>query len=698
MATLQKIRDKAGVLVASVIGISLFAFILGDFLQKGTGFSSSPEVGSVKGNNISVQEYQQKVDEITETTKRNQGNESLDSKAVEGIYDQAWESLVLQYTMDEQYELLGIDVGVDELEDMVQGQFVDPQVQQVPIFQNPQTKIFDKSRVISFLKNLDQDPSGVARASWVDFENAIVQGKKAIKYNTLIQKAYIANKLEVADQVEATNKTVDVDYIVKKYAELKDEDVTFNDADLRSYYDSHLYEFKQDESRSITYVTFDVLPSKEDEQATRESLEQMKPEFASTNDAVQYITYNSDEPYQDMFFAKGELPMNLDTFMFSADTGAVTDVYLDGNAYKIAKLVEIKELPDSAKARHILLQVSEAMSPQQVLALSDSLQELLKNGADFAELARIYSKDGSAQKGGDLGWFKKGQMVRPFEKACFEAKKGEVVVAESQFGLHIIEVQELGPLSKQVLPGFLTVNIEPSEQTDALIYQKASEFAGANRDKEQFEKAAEELQLVPRIANNIKSSDRNIAGLENPRELIRWAFNNPVNSVSDEVLKFGEKYVVALISEVKEKGTAPFELVQTELENKVIKEKKAEKLMAEFNAAKKEDLQASADAMNLKILSAPNVTFSMYSLPSAGVEPDVIANAIYGPTNTAQGPIKGVTGVFIIKASEAKDQAKTNAEAETSKMARDFANRVNYQAIKALRENANIVDLRINYY
>ncbi len=698
MATLQKIRDKAGILVAVVIAASLLAFILGDFLKKGNS-NSKPIAGEIKGYEVTLQEYQAKVDEFVENTKRNTGKDAVDPKTMEGIYDQAWEALVIQYTMDDQYNILGLSVSPEELEDMVKGKYIDPQIKQIQIFQDPNTKIFDKTRVVTFLKNLDQDPSGNARASWVAFEKGLVMNKIATKYNTLIQKGFYANKIDIENEVKADNESVNFEFLAKKYSEVKDEDISFNNSDLKKYYDENLYKFKQNESRNITYVTFDIKPSAEDKENTKAWLEKNKEEFATEKDTKRYINLNSDEPFNDTYYAQGELPARIDTFMFSADTGAVTNIYEENNAYKIAKLIDIKELPDSAEARHILLQPSQDMPASKILALSDSLQELLKNGADFAELAKKYSKDGgSAVKGGDLGWFQKGQMVKPFEKACFNAKKGDIVVAESQFGLHIIEVLNLGTKNKKVEVGYLTANIEPSEQTDAYVYNLASKFAGENRTKEQFDKSIEEQKLVPRVANNLKKTDRNIAGLEGSRELIRWAYKNELNTISEEVFKFGDKYVIAELTEIREKGTTPFELAKASIENYVINQKKAELIESEFKKAQNDNIAIMSENLKLKVQKADKITFNSYSIPGAGPELKVIAEALYNPANTLVSPIQGNNGVYAIKVSEKTITDKATPESEELKLYNEFNNRVNYQAINAIKENANIIDNRLTYY
>jgi len=696
MATLQKLRDKAGVLVAIVIGGSLLAFILGGLLKSSPKADMS--VGEINGNKVSIQEYQQQVDGIIEATKKNTGKSTVESEEMEDIYNQAWQAMIINYVVKPEYEGLGVAVSSSELEDMVKGKFIDPQMLQIPIFKNPQTGQFDKSRVISFLKGIEQDPSGEAKVSWVSFEKNMILNKTSQKYAILIQKGYYPTKLEIEDMVNGKNNIADIQYIEKKYSEISDDQVKYTDTDLKDYYDNHTYQFQQEASRAISFVTFDVKPSENDAIETKKWIEKTKEEFRTEENPIRYINLNSDEAFEDTYYAKGELPAFLDTFMFAADTGAITDVYKEGNTYKIAKLIAIKELPDSAKARHILLRASQEMPAQKVVAFTDSLKKLIENGADFATLAEKYSEDnGSAIKGGELDWFQKKQMVKPFEKACFEGEKGDIVIIESQFGLHIIEVEEQGVKQKKVQVGYLATNIEPSEKTDGDIYAIASKFAGENRTKEQFEKAIEEQKLIPRIANNIQKSDYRIAGLESPRTLVRWVYENEQGTISD-VFKLGDKYIVALLKEVREKGTTPFELAKTEIEREVIKQKKAEKLLAEFNNAKMDNINDMAGKLSTSVQSTNNISFGQYSIVGIGYEPAIIANAAYNQEQKLISPIKGENGVFAMIITKRKTKETTNAEQQKSVMERAITNHINYQLVDILKSNANITDKRLLHY
>jgi len=213
---------------------------------------------------------------------------------------------------------------------MVKGKFIDPQMLQIPIFKNPQTGQFDKSRVISFLKGIEQDPSGEAKVSWVSFEKNMILNKTSQKYAILIQKGYYPTKLEIEDMVNGKNNIADIQYIEKKYSEISDDQVKYTDTDLKDYYDNHTYQFQQEASRAISFVTFDVKPSENDAIETKKWIEKTKEEFRTEENPIRYINLNSDEAFEDTYYAKGELPAFLDTFMFAADTGAITDVYKEG--------------------------------------------------------------------------------------------------------------------------------------------------------------------------------------------------------------------------------------------------------------------------------------------------------------------------------------------------------------------------------
>ncbi len=697
MATLQKIRNKAGVLVAVVIGLALFAFILGDFLKSGRSLSSDSqfEIANVRGVSISYQEYDARVNKLIDNAKRNSQKQNLDEETIDQIKEQAWQSLIMDYVMQADYEDLGLDVCPDELFDMVQGKNIDPSVKQIPIFKNQQTGQFDRSLVIRFLKNLDKDQTGNARASWLAFEQSLQTNKKMIKYNFLIKKGLLVPDFMIDQNVKEKNNTVDFKYIVQNYKAISDSDVTYSEQDLQKYYDEHKNKFEQEASRDIEYVTFDVIPSKDDSAKTLEWIQKIIPEFKESTNDIQYVSLNSDIPVKDYYYSKGELSPIIDSIMFANDTGYVYGPYFEDGYYKTSKISQIKNMSDSVKARHILIQPNENLTYEKANNLADSLLNVIKNGGNFIDIAQKYSADkASLPDGGDIGWFKQGQMVKPFEKACFNGKKGDIVKVETQYGIHIIEIEDKSPENKKILVTTVARQLLPSSDTYQKIFGEASKFAGTYNTSAKFDTAIINKGYTKRIAANIKEIDKKIAGLENPRELVRWTFKAQKNDVSP-VIELGNRFVIAKITDVREKGIAPFEQVKTIIEPIVIKDKKAEKIKQTFVGT---DLKQIAQKLNLDVKEAENISFATFAIPGAGIEPVVIGVATNTAKDVMSKPIKGNNGVYQLVVTNTKETKSTTKEQEKKILTNDFSTRVDYQAYEALKKAADIKDERAKFF
>lgn len=418
MATLEKLRTRAGVFLAVVIGIALFSFILGDFVNPSKSIfnQSQHELANIDGKSIPYQLYQAKVDETTEIRKMLSGDNSIDEQASEGIREQVWQQIVRENVMEDQYNDLGIAVHSDELFDMVQGRNIHPMVQQ--LFGNPQTGAVDKALIVQFLKRMDEDPSGRQKAAWLYIENEIKTDRLFTKYSNLIRKGLYATTLETRRSIENRTNKVDFNYVVAPYASISDSTVKYSNSDLEKYYESHKQDYEQKASRDIEYVIFPVRPSEEDIKLAEEWISKLKDEFRDAADPKQYVTLNSDTPYDSRNYNNGQLPAEYNNWAFVAKVGEMTGPIFDGNSYKLVRLAEINNLSDSVKARHILITPLERTkeAAEKAKKTADSLLSVIRRGGDFASLAREYSKDpGSANKGGDLGWFKEGSMVKQFK-------------------------------------------------------------------------------------------------------------------------------------------------------------------------------------------------------------------------------------------------------------------------------------------
>ncbi len=700
MAILQGIRNKAGLLVSIVIGLALFAFIMGDLMRSGQSLlmGDANEIAEIGGNSVSYKEYYALVEQLTDNYKRNTNQSGLDEETTEQIREQAWETLVKNYVMQAAYESLGIDVSPEEVFDMVQGQNIDMQVMQIPIFKNEQTGQFDRTLVIRFLKSLDQDPSGNARISWLAFEKVLIENRKLSKFFNLIKKGYYVPKVIAKEMQRNDNEKVNFNYVVDSYASISDSSITVSNEAIEKYYNDHINTYNREESRDINYITFDIIPSEQDNELAKEWINDIIVDFQKTDDDKTFTNINSDQPFDDKWYKQGELPAQLDSFIFASDTGALYGPYFEDNAYKLAKLSTIALLPDSAKARHILIQPSEALPYPKARALADSIKNLLKNGADFVTLARQFSADkNSLAKDGDLDWFKSGDMVKPFEDSVFIAKKGDIITTTTQFGIHVVEVEDKGPESKKVQVALIIRKVEPTDATRQIYYAKASRFAGENNTSEKFDAAIEKEGMTKRIASNLKKMDKTIAGLESPREVIKWAYTAKKNDISP-VFELGDKFVVAQLSKVIEKGFAPLEEVTNEIKVAVVKEIKGQKLIEKLNQLKAKSLEEYSSKLNLPLQNAENVVFSAYTIPGAGIEPEVIATATTIQPNIMSQPIAGNNGVFVLQVISTDTVGTATIETEQMKLSRDIIYRVDYQAYDALKKAANINDERSKFF
>lgn len=699
MATLEKIRNRAGVLVAVVIGLALLAFILGDLLSSGGSLfnRAQMEVAKIGGTSITFEMLQAKIDESENLQKMFSNQLSLDEQTVLRIREQVWQDLVRTYTMEDQYKKLGLSIHPDELFDMVQGRNIHPIIQQQ--FSDPNTGQLNKEFITMFLKNMDQDPR--SKTYWLFLEQEIQKDRLFNKYFNLITKGLYVTSVQAQRALEDRTKKVNFDYTLVAYSSIPDSSISVEGKEIKNYYKSHLSEYKQTASRDIEYVVFPIQPSESDRQAAEEWINKMKDEFLLADDPNQYVTLNSDSPLDSKYYKESELTDEMGKWAFSAKVGESYGPTFDGNSYKIIRLVNVKMLPDSVKARHILIspkaQNQEAVAKAK--ATADSLLNVIKRGGSWDDLASRFSDDpGSKDKGGDLGWFPGGVMVKNFDEAAFNLPKNEVKVVETNYGFHILQVTDRGKESRKVQLATLERKVVPSSTTSQRIYSEASQFASSNRTYEQFKTAADAKKLTRRVASNLLANDQNIAGLESPREVIRWAFKAEEGDVSN-VFELANMYVVASLTAARSEGVAPLKQVVADVRTKVIRDKKAEKLAARVSDALKgaSDIFSVAGKLNGKVEHAENVTFSSFTLPYAGFEPAVIGVASVSSEGKLQGPVNGNAGVYVLAVTSiVTDQG--DAGMEKLRLANTYQSRAYYEAFEALKSKIGIVDKRYNFY
>lgn len=702
MATLQTLRNKAGVLLAVIIGLSLLAFILGDFLNSGSGMMQRKrtEIAEINGKSIGYQEFQAKVEQGIENYKQSSGNTNLDEQAYGSIRNQVWNSYINEFVYSDQYDKVGLTCTSDELFDMVQGRNIHPQIQQAPAFQNKQTGGFDRNLVMQYLKSMDKDPSGQQRQNWVSYEKELIKDRTYTKYQTLIAKGmYVTRKMIDADFVES-NRKYDLNFVPLRYATTPDSLVKVTDADVQKYYAENKDKFKQEATRDLAYVVFEIVPSQADKDNVAKWINEQKPEFERIENAGQYMAATAETKFNETYLGSKDIPEPIRAWATAAEKGMVFGPYQEGLTWKLARITDIKELPDSVKASHILIRPVKNTDFDAAQKTADSIMGLIKGGQDFAAMALRFGTDGTKDKGGDLGWFTQEKMIPEFSKACFFGNKGDLITVRTTYGVHVIKITDQSARSKKVQIAILDRTITPSDKTYQDVYNIASRFASTYDNGTKFEDGIVKENMNKRLATNVREGDATITGLDNPRELIRWAYTAKKGDLSD-LKEYGPRFVLAKLTEVREKGIAPVEQVRTQIENSVRNDKKAEYLIAQANKELQttNSLDALAPRFNSNLMTSPAAYFTSYTITGMGMEPQVTAAMTFIPVNQVSKPIKGSNAVYLIQVTKIIEPG-TDADrnASRTRLEQNFTSRSGYEIFAALEKNAKVIDKRNKFY
>ncbi len=697
MAVIGRIRKRVGLLIGFV-GVSMILFILGDLVTSNTGLmqKNSDIVGKIRGEKVHYQEFEKRYETLTENYKTNTKSENLDQNTLDMLREQTWGMFVNDYILGEEYKKLGVSCSAEELYDMCTGKNPHDQVKQA--FTDPKTGQFDANSVVRFLKDLPNREEVVQR-QWKTFEDAIRDERIATKYKNIIKSGIFVTTEEAKRNLNETSRTANIRFVKLDYNTIPDSTVKVEDSDLQAYYNENKNKYKQAETiRKIEYVSFDVKPSQDDRQQVYDWMNKKREEFATAANDQQFVAQNSDGPIDSSYHPKGSLLPQIDSVAFNSAIGTLIGPFEDAGSLKLWKVASEKMVSDSVKARHILLKI-ENNDTAKAMATADSLKSAIKKGSKFDALATQFSQDpGSAIKGGDLGWFKPGMMVAPFNDACFNGKKGDMPIVTSQFGVHLIEIMEKGPATRQIQLAVLERKIEPSQKTYDQMYNKANEFASKNTTVEAFNAAIVKEGLNKRIADNLRETDRNIAGLDQPRELIRWAYTAEKGDIS-KVFTLGDKYVIATLADIREKGFLPLDAVKDPVTAEVRKQKKAEVLIEKFKKAGGTSIDDIASKINVPAADADNISFANGYIPNFGNETAIVGTIFAMKSGQVSQPIKGDNGVAVVMVKSFQEPpATTDYSANIKSVADTRKARSDYEVFNALKEKANVEDNRGKFY
>ena len=698
MATLGKIRNRSGLLL-TVIGVAMLAFILGDFMSSlGSGGGGSIYVGEVLGEDVMRQAYEVKVEEGIENWKSQNQQGVLNQTTTAQIRSQIWDQYVRDLIMNNEFGKLGIDVSDDEFFELLQGLNVHPEISKVPAFQDQATGQFDRTKVLGYLKQIDQDPTGEARTRWVGFQKYLIGLIKTSKYNSLVSNAMYVTGEEAKLKFNENSQNITFNYVAIPFSSVADSMVQPTESELANYYDNNKSDYEQAASKDVDFVVYTVIPSQDDDATTKSAITDLKADFTIFEDYDLMARRNSDNTSARFTFTtkEGLADKNWEE-LFNAEQGTVIGPYqASQGVYRIAKLVIAQNRPDSVESRHILIAPTETMSLDSVNIRIEAIKAQIQSGTDFGDLAQKNSDDkGSAIKGGDLGWFSEGAMVDEFNEACFTSKRGDLSVVTSQFGVHLIEVTKTSKAVRKVKIAFIDRNVEPSTETYNTYYSQAAQFAGKILNEGiAFDSLVAQQNLVKRSDSKVTADKQSIVGLPNSREMVRWMNTTDEEAVS-EVFQFESSYVVAYLTKEYIKGNVPLEDIKEQISALVVKDKKADYITAAITG---DDLDAIAANNGQTVVNAQRANLANLSLQGIGYEPELVGSIFGTAVGSVSSPIAGANAVYVVQVT-AKDDAKTTGDftkqkQEVKKGAAAYANGAAY---KVLNTEADVKDNRSDF-
>jgi peptidyl-prolyl cis-trans isomerase D len=699
MAVISTIRNRFGWLLIGFMILVLFLFVISSEVKNMSalfGGQNNKSVGSIAGNSISTEEFQA---EMQATEQEMFGGQPVNEQQRVQIREVAWNRLFEKYSIDKEIRKLGLTVTDDELVDIVQGNNIDPTIQQY--FVNPLTKQFDKQQVVQFLKTrLDSLPIDQKR-QWVRFEESLRKKRLREKYDNLFKLSAYVTKAEAQREYENQTAKADIKYLFVPYFSIPDSTVKVTDDQLKDYYNKNKEKYKSVESRTIQYVSFQIMPSREDSAYFLEEIKKSAKELAIAENDSLYAMSRSDVPFPYTYQAAYELPAYLQEDVKSFIKGGINGPYKEGSVYSIYKLVDTKEdTVTSFKISHILLRDTTQDGNDKAIEILNRL----KKGENFEELARQFSTDqNSAVRGGDLGWYTKGGgFVKPFEDAVYKFGRVGLIdkLVKTEHGYHIIKITDGPNRTKYKIAG-VQRNIASTDATREAIYAKASKLAADSKDIEAFREAVKKdptLQLLS--ADRVSPNSDNLNTLSDAREIVRWANDAKVGEVRQEPFSIGDQFfVVAALAGKTEKNNDDWQNFKEQLTYEVRKQLKGEQILAKLNGktGTLEDI-AKGFGVTAQIGNAPEISLGSPSLGALGSDPVAGGKAFGLKEGQRSKPFAGENGVIIVETTRLVAAPEIADYTQYKNQLKQMQNFIPRLAEEALREAAKIDDKRYRVY
>ena len=701
MAVLQTLRTKFGLAISIIVALGLLSFIIdpGQIESAVRSMSSKYDVGKINGKSVSYTDFQEDIERFTRLSELMTGSSASSEEDHAEIRDAAWQSLIDKVLFVKEAKDAGITVGEAEMLDLTTGANPSPIIAQNAMFLDANGN-FSPDMVVDFVRLVNTDDN--YKLYWNYLQNTVYTQQFYQKYGALFNASSYQNPLMLRRAISENNETTDVDFVMVPIMYLADSTIVVSDNEIRDYYNNHKDFFRQNASRDLEYVVFEVVPSAEDIAAVGDKMAELHEEFATTDNMRNFLLKNSDRPLSNYWYRDGELSTinsEVNDYAFSGQEGA-SPVYTNGNTFYSVKVMDTAMVPDSAYVKHILLTGDNAAH------LADSLVQVAsQRDVYFANLAALYSSDQSTATDGELGsigWMTQTYMIPGFE-SVIEAPAGKPFVLNTVYGTHVVLVSEKSApvLKKQV--AILEKTAVPSNETYNGYYAQANKFATiAHTGKkggsaEAYKAALDSMGVYSHAMNRVTEATSSYGAIDNAKEITRWAFDHKPGNVSDIITVNQNYFFIALLNGVHEEGYATVaeaaQSIRDELYNNKLGEKKAEEVAEKIKGLT--DLQAVADALGTTVSSQSGVTFA--TLGSSALDPKFVGALVNAPVGVLSGPVAGLIGVYVYEV-KGHDTGSFYTEDDAARYEQQ-KNQYNSQMLMSvMMDDADVKDNRARFF
>lgn len=711
MPALQNIQKHGKVLIA-VVALALFAFIAeeGFRAMEQNSNANRNKVGEIDGEAISASDFEKLVDEYTEAMKFVQQRSSFTDEETTQIKDQVWQMLVNNKLVENECKKLGLTVTDEELQNII-NEGNSPLLSQTPFI--GQNGRFDKDMLKKFLadyeKTKTQNPQMAEQYAqvykfWTFIEKMLRTQTLQMKYQALISNALISNPISAKASFENRTNQSDILMAVVPYATINDNDVKIEEADYKAAYEKNKERFRNfAESRDIKYIDVLVKASPADRASLEEEMKEYVTKLANGEDATNVVRLsNSLVPYSDVFVSKHVLPGDIAGKIDSTAVGTVASTFYNAqdNTLNCYRYIAKASIPDSVEYQSIMVM---GASKDEIKTKTDSVVNAINAGGDIKAIAKNYNQTGESS------WLTsrqyEGQKLSTenvkYINAVTTLGVGSTTVVETAQGNVVVKVLNRKAFSDKYKVAAIKREVTFSKETYSKAFNNFSQFVAKNKTLKEIEANASKSGYTVLDRSDIYSSEHNVCGVGNTREIMRWLFNDAKKNDVSKLYECGtdnDHMMLIAVTGVNEAGYLPLEKVKPMLKNEILNDKKAEKIIASLG-----NVKSVADAKKQKGAVSDTIKHVTFSAPAfvmatSSSEPALSARVSMTAKGQFAGPVKGNAGVFVFQVLD-KQKAQEKFDAKTEEgMLTNMAARAASRFINDLYIKAKVVDKRYMFF